>query len=163
VRDAALTLRELLDYTGAETARWESWFAADPGALDLPYAEGRTATVRGAVHHIFVVERRHAERLLGRPVSGYDDVPARPDAALFAAGREARALFEAALAGGADPAEVLEFDTLSAGRLRASRRKLAGHVLLHGVRHWAQLASHLRAAGRPAGWGHDLLLSDALA
>ena len=162
--DAVLTFRELLDYTAGETARWEAWFAEHPDALELPYADGQLATVRGLVHHVFVVERRHAQRLLGLPVSGYADVPAAPDAALFAAGREARAALEGWLAGAtdADLARVLEFDTLSAGRQRASARKLAAHVLLHGVRHWAQLATHLRAAGRPSGWSHDLLLSPAL-
>ena len=162
--DALLTFRELLDYTAGETARWEAWFGENPDALELPYADGRLGTVRGVVHHVFLVERRHTERLLGRAVSGYDDVPASPDAALFGAGRDARALFESYLAGATedDLARVLEFDTLTAGRQRATGRKLAGHVLLHGVRHWAQLASHLRAAGRPAAWGHDLLFSPAL-
>ncbi len=162
--DPALTFRELLDYTAGENARWEAWFAAAPDALDLTYADGRLATVRGVVHHVFVVERRHSERLLGRPVSDYGDVPAAPDAALFAAGREARAMLEEFLASAtaADLAAVIEFDTLSAGRQRATKRKLAGHVLVHGVRHWAQLAAHLRAAGRPTGWAHDLLMSPAL-
>jgi uncharacterized damage-inducible protein DinB len=164
VPDAVLTFRELLDYTAGETARWEAWFAAHPDALELPYAADRLATVRGLVHHIVVVERRHSERLLGRPVSGYDDVPSAPDAALFAAGREARALFEAFLAGAtdADFARVIEFDTLTAGRQRSSGRKLAAHVLVHGVRHWAQLAAHLRAAGRATDWPHDLLQSPAM-
>ena len=163
--EAVLTFRELLDYTAGETARWEAWFAENPDAMSLPYADGRLATVRGVVHHIIVVERRHSERLLGRPVSGYEDVPAEPNAALFAAGREARALLEEFFAGAAeaDLARVLEFDTLSAGRQRASARKLAAHTVVHGVRHWAQLAAHLRAAGRPTGWQHDLLMSPALA
>jgi uncharacterized damage-inducible protein DinB len=162
--EAVLTFRELLDYTGEEAARWARWFGEHPDALELPYAAGQLATVRGVVHHIFVVERRHTERLLGRPVSGYDDVPSSPDRALFDAGREARALFASYLAAAtdADLARVLEFDTLSAGRQRSSARKLAAHVLVHGVRHWAQLATHLRAAGRPTDWGHDLLLSRAL-
>ena len=161
---SVLTFRELLDYTAGETARWEAWFAERPDALDLPYAAGQLATVRGVVHHVFLVERRHSERLLGRPVSGHGDVPQAPDAALFAAGREARSLLEEFLAGAdaGDLGRVLEFDTLTAGRQRASARKLAAHVLVHGVRHWAQLAAHLRALGRPTGWGHDLLLSDAL-
>jgi hypothetical protein len=85
VADPVLTFRELLDYTAGENARWEAWFAVNPDALDLPYADGRLATVRGLVHHIVVVERRHSQRLLGRPVSDYGDVPAAPDAALFAA------------------------------------------------------------------------------
>ena len=88
--DALLTFRELLDYTAGETARWEAWFGENPDALELPYADGRLGTVRGVVHHVFLVERRHTERLLGRAVSGYDDVPASPDAALFGAGRNAR-------------------------------------------------------------------------
>ena len=163
--DPVLTFRELLDYTAAETRRWEDHFRADPEALALPYAEGATATVAGLVRHIFAVELRHTQRLSGRPVTGYEAVPEGPADALFAAGREARALLEGYLAGATpeDLNAVLEFDTLSAGRQRASKRKLAAHVLLHGVRHWAQLASHLRAAGRPTAWGHDLLFSDALA
>jgi uncharacterized damage-inducible protein DinB len=162
--DAAVTFRELLDYTAGETARWEAWFAANPDALELPYAAGQLATVRGVVHHVFLVERRHVQRLRGEPVSSYDEVPASPDRALFDAGREARALFEAyvAAATSAALARVLEFDTLTAGRQRATARKLAVHVLLHGVRHWAQLASHLRAAGRPTDWHHDVLMSPAL-
>lgn len=160
----ALTFRELLDYTAGETARWEAWFAANPDALDLPYAAGQLATVRGVVHHVFLVERRHVQRLRGEPVSAYEDVPASPDGALFDAGREARALFEAFVAAAtpADLARVIEFDTLSAGRRRSSGRKLAVHALLHGVRHWAQLASHLRAAGRATDWQHDILMSPAL-
>ena len=162
--DPLLTFRELLDYTAAETARWEVHFQTDPAALDLPFAEGVMATVGGLVRHVFAVELRHTQRLHGRPVPGYEAVPESPPAALFAAGREARAGLEAYLAA-ATPEDldvVLEFDTLTGGRLRLSRRKLAAHVLLHGVRHWAQLASHLRAAGRPGPGRHDIAFSDAL-
>jgi uncharacterized damage-inducible protein DinB len=163
MRDAGLTYRELLDYTAVETARWEAWLRAHPAALGMPYAEGRLATVRGLVHHIFAVERRHSERLLGRPVTEYDAVPAEPDAALFTAWREARALLEEFVAGADEEtlARVLEFDTLTAGRVRASVRKLAAHTIVHGVRHWAQLATHLRGRGIEGPGMHDVLFSPA--
>jgi uncharacterized damage-inducible protein DinB len=163
MRDAGLTYRELLDYTAVETARWEAWLRAHPDALEMPYADGRLATVRGLVHHIFAVERRHSERLLGRPVTEYDAVPAEPDVALFAAWREARALLEEFVAGADDEAleRVLEFDTLAAGRVRASARKLAAHAILHGIRHWAQLAAHLREHGVAGPGLHDALFSPA--
>jgi hypothetical protein len=35
-------------------------------------------------------------------------------------------------------------------------------VLLHGVRHWAQLAAELRRQGRPTGGRHDIAFSDAM-
>jgi len=36
------------------------------------------------------------------------------------------------------------------------------HTLLHGQRHWAQLATLLRTAGFPAGFRGDMLLSSAM-
>ena len=165
VPTAALTFRELLDWTAGETMRWHRWLAAQPAAvLDLPIGTGRTATVRGLVHHVVVVERRYADRLLGDAVSAYADVPDDSVEALFAAAGDARARLERFLAGADDAAlaQRLTFETLSAGTLTASARKIVAHALLHGVRHWAQLATALRQAGYATDWGHDLLLSDAL-
>jgi uncharacterized damage-inducible protein DinB len=162
----ALTFRELLDYTAAETAHWHRWLAAGRGGLlDLPAGEGRTATVRGLLHHVFVVERRYADRLLGDPVTPYEAVDTRDVATLFAAGAEARRRLERYLAGAtaADLARRLEFQTLSAGTLHASARKIVAHVLVHGIRHWAQLATVLRQHGEPTDWMHDLLMSDTMA
>ena len=163
---AALAFRELLDYTTTETERWHRWLAAQgEGVLDLPVGEGRTATVRGLVQHIFAVERRYADRLLGEPVTPYEAIDASSIDALFAAGREARRQLERYLDGatGDDLARRLEFQTISAGTLSASARKIVAHALLHGVRHWAQLATVLRQQGRATDWMHDLLLSEALA
>jgi uncharacterized damage-inducible protein DinB len=42
-------------------------------------------------------------------------------------------------------------------------RKALAHALTHGPRHWAQLATLVRAAGHPSGFKGDLLYSSALA
>ncbi len=162
---ADLTFRELLDYTAAETARWAAYVAAHPEALDVPFAAGRTATVRGVVQHVFAVERRYADRLLDDPVSAYDVIPTDSADALFAAGRDARARLERylATASDADLARRLTFETLSAGTQSASARKIVAHALLHGVRTWAQLATVVRQRGVPTDGRHDLLFSNALA
>jgi uncharacterized damage-inducible protein DinB len=34
--------------------------------------------------------------------------------------------------------------------------------MIHGIRHWAQIATVLRQRGYPTQWFHDILLSDAL-
>jgi hypothetical protein len=160
-----VTFRELLDYTAGETARWEAWFAANPDALELPYAAGQLATVRGVVHHIFVVERRHTERLLGRPVSGYDDVPSSPDRALFDAGREARALFASYLAARptrTSPACSSSTRSRPAGsdRVRASWPPTCSCTACGTGRSSPRTCAP--PAARPTDWGHDLLLSRAI-
>ena len=163
---AALAFRELLDYTAGETERWRRWLAAQPAAvLDVPVGTGRTATVRTLVQHVVVVERRYVDRLRGDPVTEYDAVRADPLDALFDAAAETRRRLEAWLAAATDDdlARRLEFQTLSAGTQVASARKVVGHLLLHGVRHWAQIATALRQHGHPTDWHHDLLMSDALA
>ena len=40
-----------------------------------------------------------------------------------------------------------------------SRRKVLAHALFHSQRHWAQLATLVRAAGFPSGFRGDLLFS----
>ena len=160
----ALTFRELLDYTAGETARWHRWLAEQPPeVLELPAGEGRTATVRGLVRHVVAVERRYADRLLGEPVTPYEAIADDSVDALFAGAADARARLERYLgtAGPDDLARRLEFQTITAGALSASARKIVAHALLHGVRHWAQLATVLRQHGRRTNWMHDLLMSDA--
>jgi uncharacterized damage-inducible protein DinB len=162
----ALTFRELLDYTAAETDRWHRWLAdQSTSVLDLPVGEGRTATVRGLLQHIFAVERRYADRLLGQPVSPYEVVNPESVETLFAGGREAREMLEQYLthAGDEDLGRQMEFQTQTLGTLSASARKIVAHTLVHGIRHWAQLATALRQQGHKTDWPHDLLLSPALA
>ncbi|MGA2538531.1 MAG: hypothetical protein ABSF53_21155 [Terracidiphilus sp.] len=58
---------------------------------------------------------------------------------------------------------TLSYEWLPPKLRNASRRKLAGHVLFHSERHWAQLATHLRTAGFPSDFRGDFLFSSALA
>ncbi len=161
----SLTFRELLDYTATETERWESWLAKQPESiLDVPVGEGRTASLRGLLQHIFAVERRYADRLQDQPVSTYEIIDATSIASLFAGGRDSRERLEQYLATATDDdlARRLEFQTLTAGTQAASARKIVAHTLLHGIRHWAQLATALRQNGYKTDWQHDLLTSPAL-
>ena len=154
--------RMLLAYRDAETERWRDWLGQHSDALQVPIGAGRTATVRGLAIHIFAVELRYAERLLGRRVTGYEELePATLDE-IFAIGERARTLIDEFL-GRADDQEmreVLEFQTLTAGTVRATRFKIAANLVNHGVRHWAQIATELRQQGFTDQWAHDFLLSD---
>jgi uncharacterized damage-inducible protein DinB len=56
----------------------------------------------------------------------------------------------------------LKFDWIPPEKRYPSRRKIALHALLHGQRHYAQLATLVRVTGRPAPFMGDLLFSLAV-
>ena len=72
---AAITLKELLADNESSTEKWNVWFSANPAALDIPCTIYNSGTVRGLLKHIFAVELRHSQRLLGEEVTSYDAIP----------------------------------------------------------------------------------------
>jgi uncharacterized damage-inducible protein DinB len=161
---AAITLEELLADNEAATEKWKVWFAANPAALDVPCSIYNSGTVRGLLKHIFAVELRHSQRLNGGEVTAYDAIPVGSLDELMAIHAQAIQNLRKFLSTASDSAllEVIPLQTVSAGTLRASRRKLFAHILLHSMRHWAQLSSLLREAGYKTDWAKDFLFSEAL-
>ncbi len=162
---AGISLGELFAYTTAETRRWGAWLREQPHEiLNLPAGTGRTATVRQLIHHIVIVERRYADRLRGDPLTPYETHADGSIDQLFLAFEDARArLVEwTRSATEAQLAERIEFTTITAGTLEASARKIVLHTVLHGIRHWAQLATVVRQHGYATNWMHDVLMSDAV-
>jgi uncharacterized damage-inducible protein DinB len=153
----------LLRYTDGEMRRWYAWLKEQPPTvLEEPMGDGRLATLRGLLVHVFAVELRYAERLLGEPVSSFESLPSDNLDVIFGIGVEARRKMAAFLETDPDLDRVVHFETLTAGPRSASTRKIVIHSILHGIRHWAQIATLLRSRGYPAQWFHDILLSDAL-
>jgi uncharacterized damage-inducible protein DinB len=159
-----ITLQELLADNDASTAQWQGWFEANPSALSVPCSIYDSGTVRGLLKHICAVELRHSQRLLGEEVVEYDAIPAGSVELLF--GLHAQAVRNLrqflAMADMSALEEIITLQTVSAGTLHASRRKLFAHILLHSIRHWAQLSTELREAGFKTEWRKDFLFSDAM-
>jgi len=161
---AAIKLEELLVDNEVSTRKWQAWFANNPAALDVPCAIYNSGTVRGLLKHIFAVELRHSQRLLGEEVTSYDAIPVGSLDELMAVHAQAMQNLRKFLSSANDAAllEVIPLQTVSAGTLHASRRKLLTHILLHSIRHWAQLSSLLREAGYKTDWAKDFLFSEAM-
>lgn len=154
----ALSVDELLAWSERTHTGWRDLLSAHPEALDFPCDVRESETVRDVVLHIVAAELRYAERLAGLEPSGYDALPRGDAAALYATHERAAELLRAVLVrDDVDWDEVLEFPTRSAGTLRASRRTILVHLLLHGIRHYAQLATLVRQRGVTPGWGMDYL------
>jgi len=160
-----ITLEELLADNEASTQKWLAWFAANPAALEVPCDIYNSGTVRGLLKHIFAVELRHSQRLSGQEVVAYDAIPVGSLDDLSAVHKQAAQNLKKFLSETNDAAlqEIITLQTVSAGTLHASRRKLFAHILLHSMRHWAQLSTELREAGHKTEWPKDFLFSEAMA
>lgn len=158
----ALTYDSLLELTSVEHHRWHDWFLAHPDAWTVPFASGRMATIGGVVHHIFGVELRYTQRLRDEPVKEWDEFTETTIEQVFELGDDARSQLVDFLT--SSPEKELEkirtFKTFTAGVVTVSKRKIASNILLHGIRHWGQVATTLRQNGFADQWPHDLLLSD---
>ncbi|HZE09436.1 MAG TPA: DinB family protein [Gemmatimonadaceae bacterium] len=157
----ALSYESLLELTSAEQHHWHDWFVEHPNARSVPFATGRMATVGALVTHIFAVELRYAQRLHDRDATPWEDFRQASVEDVFELGADARALLVQFLTTAADAEldRVLTFRTLTAGLVTASKYKIASNVFLHGIRHWAQIATVLRQNGFAEQWSHDMLLS----
>ena len=162
---AQISFAELLAANEAETQKWRKWFDEQPtSVMEVPLSIALAKSVREFLLHIFAVELRYAERLKGLPITAYETLPTGSVAELFAVGERARAMYRDYLANATDDdlATVIEFPTRTAGVVHASKRKIVVYALLHGIRHWAQLATALREASYPTNWGKDFLYSNVM-
>jgi uncharacterized damage-inducible protein DinB len=159
-----LSFGELLDYSAEETRRWSDFFSKNPAALDLASDIAGTKNVREVVIHIVAVQARYAERLLNLPLSEYETYASMGDQHILAAAQKSTEDLRsfAVAANDSDWDGELTFPTRSAGTLTASRRKIFIHALLHGIRHWAQLATYLRQQGYKQDWSHDFIFSNVI-
>ena len=162
---AQISFEELLASNQAQARQWRKWFDEQPAAvLDLPLSIALAKNVREFLLHIFAVELRYAERLKELPITAYETLPTGSVSELFSVGEKAAVMYREyfATATDGDLKSVIEFPTRTAGKVRASKRKIVVHALLHSVRHWAQLATALREAGYPTNWGKDFLYSEVM-
>lgn len=162
----AISFDELLRYSNEEREKWREWFVAHPDAMEAPVqpAGSRYESVGGLIDHIFLVERRHLQRLTHAPVDSKTGLSGRHAPPLFDYGASVRRELEQ-FASDLDPDaadEPFSVTVASGGQFDISPRKLLFHCVLHEVRHWAQIALAVRLAGFTPPGNHDLFYSRAL-
>lgn len=161
-----LSLNDLIDYTDWERQKWHERLRQHGNEVLKTgvgsNGDGRFTTVGELVRHIFSAERRYVERLLNRPLTDTGSVHADNLEALFQFGKESRSELKGFVE--TFPAEKwdvpLEFKLMNSV-LQLTPRKIIVHVLLHEMRHWAQIATLLRLNGMTGDF-HDFLFSPAM-
>jgi uncharacterized damage-inducible protein DinB len=154
----------LLRYTAGERDKWRAWFEIHPQAIDAPVQRGgRLPTVGKLIDHIFIVERRHLQRLAGDQLSSETGLSGSNAPPLFDYGASVRRELEQFVrALTDDDAEEIRSIEVRDRKWPMTPRKLLFHVLMHETRHWAQVALAVRLAGFEPPGDHDLFFSQAL-
>lgn len=155
---------EFLKYTQEERDKWRRWFVEHPDAMELEVQPGsRFPTVGALIDHIFLVERRHLQRLQEAPLDTKTGLSGRHAPPLFDYGASVRREMEQFAADlDDDVADQPRTFTVQTGDFILTPRKLLFHCLLHETRHWAQIALAIRRAGLEPPGQHDLFFSKAL-
>jgi uncharacterized damage-inducible protein DinB len=160
-----LSYAEYLRYTQEERDKWRTWFVAHPDAMEVELQPGgRYPTVGSLIDHIFLVERRHLQRLTLAPLDSKTGLSGKHAPPLFDYGASVRRELEQYASQLDDDAadEPRTFTVLSGGDFVLTPRKLLFHIVIHETRHWAQVALAIRRAGLEPPGSHDLFYSKAL-
>jgi uncharacterized damage-inducible protein DinB len=116
------------------------------------------------VRHIFGAEKRYVERLSGLPLTDLATIPNDSAETLFQFGhtsrKEPKEFVGKFPAGEWDVEQELKFPNLNVVA-RATPKKIVLHVLMHEIRHGAQIATMLRLNGLVGQW-HDLIVSSVM-
>lgn len=162
-----IDVTDLLDYTDWERQKWRPCLRSQgDSVLSLsagPHGDGRFHSLGDLIKHIFSAEKRYIDRLSARPLTDPATIPANSVDELFAFGERSRSdlrhFLETLTASAWD---VPEEYNIAGYSLQASPRKIVVHVLMHEIRHWAQIATALRFNGLTTGEMHDFIISPVL-
>ena len=159
-----ISIEELLRYSAGERDSWRRWLVANPAAIDAAVQPGgRLPTVGKLIDHIFLVERRHLQRLHGQPLSIATGLTGNNAPPLFDYGASVRRELEQFIrALHEDEADEVRNFEVRDRQWPMTPRKLLFHILFHEIRHWAQIALAVRIAGLEPPGDHDLFYSKAL-
>jgi uncharacterized damage-inducible protein DinB len=156
-----LTAEEILLWNDKTAAGWRQLLGNHPGLLDRPCDIAGAKTVAELLQHIVAAQLRYAERLAGLPITEYESVRFDSVESIYATHDRAAGIFRELFVSDVNWDEPMDFTTRSRGTIRSDRRTILFHALLHGIRHYAQLASLVRQCGVAPGWPMDYLFMHA--
>jgi uncharacterized damage-inducible protein DinB len=156
----ALTAQEMIAWNEKTSNGWRQLLIGYPELLGMPCDIMGVKTVAELLQHIVAVELRYAQQLANLPVSDYADIPFDSVESIYATHDQAIGLFQQLLASEIDWEASITFNTRSMGRARSTSKTILFHALLHGVRHYAQLATLARQHGVKPDWPMDYIIMD---
>jgi len=142
--------------------RWKVFLLEHPHALEPPCDIRETRTVGELLQHIVTVEQRYAQCLAGAEETPYDEIPFDTAEEIDRTHNRAMSLLsELHDRGESFWDKWIQFTTRSGRAIELPRRIVFVHLLMHSVRHYAQLATILRQHGHPVDFAMDYIIMHA--
>jgi len=155
-----LSADEVMAWLEKTSENWKALIEAHPEILEMPCDVMGVSTVGQLLQHIVAVELRYMDQLSGLPPTEYAAIPFDSAAAIYATHERAMNMLRVLLESGMDWEAKFDFVTRSLGPARSKRKSVLFHALMHGIRHYAQLATLVRQHGIKPGWQMDYLAMD---
>ena len=161
-----ISVTDLIDYTDWERGKFHELFRRERDrALKVslgPNGDGRFQDIGDWVRHIFSAEKRYVDRLAERPLTDTASIPTDNVEALFEFAQQGRKELKQLLRTFSEATwnAPLQFKLMNSV-VTASPKKIVTHILVHEIRHWAQIATLLRLQGVRDDF-HDLLMSPVM-
>jgi len=159
--NAVLTAEEILAWNDKTAQGWRQLLTTHPELLTHPCDIAGTKSVAELLQHIVAAQLRYAERLAGLPISDYATIHFDSVESIYATHDRAATIFRQLFTSDIDWSEPIDFTTRTMGTVRSNRKTILFHALLHGIRHYAQLASLVRQCGVKPDWQMDYLFMHA--
>jgi uncharacterized damage-inducible protein DinB len=153
-----LSGEELYAWVERTSSGWRELLAAHPEALAFPCDIRAKDATGELLKHIVAVELLFAEWLSAKPATPLDAISSASVEDLYSTHDKAMALLLAL--DQHDEAwweEPVDFAMRSGGLIHGSRRVFAIHMLMHSIRHYAQLATIVRRYGITPDWQMDYI------
>jgi uncharacterized damage-inducible protein DinB len=159
MNEPVLSAAELLAWLETTAQNWKRLIEKHPESLHLGCDIAGTASVAELLQHIVAVQLRYAERLSALPETSYAEIPFWTVYEIYETHDRAMKMLHGLLSNSDyDWSQEIEFPTRSLGKLAGARRTILFHALLHSIRHYAQLATLVRAHGIKPDWQMDYLM-----
>jgi uncharacterized damage-inducible protein DinB len=161
-----LALDDLMEYTAWERQKWHAWLRQHGDeVLKIgagAHGDGRFRTVGDLMRHMFSAEKRYIDRLSGRELTDTASIPNDNIEAIFRFGQQSRKeLKEFVETFPGQELDVPQDHKMQNSVLTVTPRKIVVHILLHEIRHWAQIATLLRLNDLVDDF-HDFLFSPVM-
>jgi|SRR5579864_2343537 len=161
-----VNLALLIDYTDWERQKWHDWLRRHGDAVLKTsigeHGDGRFKIVGDYIKHVFSAEKRYIDRLSGKALTETGSMPSDNIEALFQFGSQSRNDLKRFVEDFPDQEwDAPQEFTIVNSAITVTPRKILIHIVLHEIRHWAQIATLFRLNGL-TGEFHDFLFSPVL-
>jgi len=156
-----IAVEKLIAWNDDTARKFRDFVCLNPVVFSLPSDIRSDGTVAGTLQHVVYFELRFANLIAGFAKKPLEEIPKDSIDAIYETHAHATTIIRQLLSDATfDWSQEMVFEVPNLGPVNATRESFLIHLLMHSVRHYAQLATVVRQAGYPLTWRMDYLFSE---